>query len=133
MVTSPDLLVISILHTYCPLAWTLQVDNHCLISPTVPSGPPTNIRIVHLESNQAEITWDTPHPAHINDMNGIKAYQVILNNTLTELTVNRSIVYFGLDPDTTYHVEVIPINSVGISERKHAGKFSFTTLTKCKS
>ena len=94
---------------------------------TVPTGPPRNIRVVYVDTSSVQLTWDTPHPTHVNDRNGVTSYQVRLNNAADITAKNRSISYTSLRPNTTYSVEIAAVNTIGISERIHAGRLNFTT------
>ena len=48
----------------------------------VPSGTPTNVRVVAVSSTSIRLTWDPPQP---EDQNGvIQAYNIIITELVTE-------------------------------------------------
>ena len=98
----------------------LSLTCYCDIS-TVPTAPPSSLRLEIVPFNQAEVSWSPPHE---DFQNGVLTHYTIClraetgENCISEIlhsatSLHLSVVLENLSPDTVYRVRVRAHTSVG--------------------
>ena len=90
----------------------------------VPTGPPTNIRVISRGPTVVTIEWNDPLSEDINDRDGIILYHIKLNGSNVGSTSERMFTLTNLQPGRTQHIQIIPVNDQGKAKEQFAGEIS---------
>ena len=93
----------------------------------VPTGPPTNVRVISRGPTFVTIEWNDPLPEDINDRDGIISYHIKLNGSNAGSTSERMFTLTHLQPGRTQHIQIIPVNDQGKAKEQFAGEASAIT------
>ncbi len=83
--------------------------------PAVDIFPPiiSNIQVINITENSAEITWRTDEPANSIVKYGLTSNYELGTITLSDLVTAHSISLFGLTQNTLYHFKVFSTDAAG--------------------
>ena len=107
-----------------------------LLSLSVPSGPPQNLRMSSRNTTSITLTWSDPTLDRINDRDGVTGF-VVKKDGVEVVTIERreqnitvrTYTFTGLSVATSYSFEVLAINDQGTAAPNHAARLTVTTAS----
>ena len=93
----------------------------------VPIGPPQDLHLESIGIDWAKISWTPPLFKYRGHERGITGYDILLDDTIIEDTIDLSYTFTNLKPKTEYVVMVLPKNQVGSSNQSNAGRMVIET------
>ena len=93
----------------------------------VPTGPPTNVRVISRGPTFVTIEWNDPLPEDINDRDGIVLYHIKLNGSKAGSTSERIFTLTDLQPGRKQHIQIIPVNDQGPCLPQHSAMLITST------